>query len=420
MDFNDTPEEAEYRAKARAWLEENAPRGVKGASLGDEDESQMEAAKAWQAKKAAAGYAQIRWPKEWGGGGGTTIQSVIFGQEESRMGVSLGGPFAIGLGMCLPTVMATADDETKKRFVGPAVRGEEIWCQLFSEPAGGSDVAAIRTRAVKDPGSWSGASGDGEWVINGQKIWTSGAHYADYGILLVRTDPDAVKHKGLTMFWIDMKSPGIECKPIHQMSGARGFNEVFFTDLRVKDSQRLGALNDGWKVSIITLMNERASVGGGGGSPGGGAMSALRLAQKISDENGEPMSKDSAVREKIADWYVKSEGLRFTGLRSLTALSQGKMPGPEASVSKLVQAAGAQDIANEMVELQDQFGILLDEEVTAAGGQFQHMVMGAPGMRIAGGTDEILRNIIAERVLGMPGDIRVDKDLPFKDLPTGR
>jgi alkylation response protein AidB-like acyl-CoA dehydrogenase len=411
MDFNDTAEEAEYRAQVRAWLESNAPKGAKGASLGDEDDSQLDAAKAWQAKKAAAGYAQIRWPKEWGGGGGTTIQSVIFGQEESRAGVSLGGPFAIGLGMCLPTVMATADDETKARFVGPAVRGEEIWCQLFSEPAGGSDVAAIRTRAIKD--------GD-EWVINGQKIWTSGAHYADYGILLVRTDPDAVKHKGLTMFWIDMKSPGIECKSIHQMSGARGFNEVFFTDVRVKDSQRLGALNDGWKVSIVTLMNERASVSGSGGSPGGGAMSALRLAQKITDEDGEPMAKDRAIREKIADWYVKSEGLRFTGLRSLTALSRGQTPGPEASVSKLVQAAGAQDIANDMMELQDQFGIIMDEELAAGNGQFQGMVMGAPGMRIAGGTDEILRNIIAERVLGMPGDIRVDKDMPFKDMPTGR
>jgi alkylation response protein AidB-like acyl-CoA dehydrogenase len=411
MDFNDTTEEAEYRATVRAWLEENAPKNAKGASLGDEDDSQLEAAKVWQAKKAAAGYAQIRWPKEWGGGGGSTIQSVIFSQEESRAGVSLGGPFAIGLGMCVPTVMATADDETKKRFVGPAVRGEEIWCQLFSEPAGGSDVAAIRTRAIKD--------GD-EWVINGQKIWTSGAHYADYGIVLVRTDPDAVKHKGLTMFWIDMKSDGIECKSIHQMSGARGFNEVFFTDVRVKDSQRLGALNDGWNVSIVTLMNERASVGGGGGSPGGGAMSALRLAHKMTDEDGEPLSKDRAIREKIADWYVKSEGLRFTGLRSLTALSKGQTPGPEASVSKLVQAAGAQDIANEMIELQDQFGIVMDEELAAAGGQFQGMVMGAPGMRIAGGTDEILRNIIAERVLGMPGEIRVDKGVPFKDLPTGR
>lgn len=419
MDFNDTPEEAEYRAKVRAWLEENAPRGVKGASLGDEDESQMDACKAWQAKKAAAGYAQIRWPKEWGGGGGTTIQSVIFAQEESRMGVQLGGPFAIGLGMCIPTVMATADDETKKRFVGPAVRGETIWCQLFSEPAGGSDVAAIRTRAIKDESSVD-ANGDFDWVVNGQKIWTSGAHYADYGIVLVRTDPDAVKHKGLTMFWIDMKSPGVQCKTIHQMSGARGFNEVFFTDVRIKDSQRLGALHDGWNVSIITLMNERASVGGGGGARGGGAIKALQVAQKIRDENGEPLSNNSTVREKIAEHYVRAEGLRFTGMRSLTALSQGKTPGPEQSVTKLVQAAGMQDLADFMVDLQDQAGIIRDPSLAVENADFQEMFLGSPGGRIAGGTDEILRNIIAERVLGLPGEIRVDKGIPFKDLPTGR
>jgi alkylation response protein AidB-like acyl-CoA dehydrogenase len=411
MDFNDTPEEAEYRAKVRAWLEANAPTDIKGTSLGDEDESQIENCKAWQAKKAAAGYAQIRWPKEWGGGGGTTIQSVIFGQEEAKLGINLGGPFAIGLGMCVPTVMATADDETKARFVGPAVRGEELWCQLFSEPAGGSDVAAIRTRAIKD--------GD-EWVINGQKIWTSGAHYADYGILLVRTDPDAVKHKGLTMFWIDMNSPGIECKTIHQMSGARGFNEVFLTDVRVKDSQRLGALNDGWNVSIVTLMNERASVGGGRGPVGGGVLSALKVAQRLKDEDGVSLSQDSAVRERLAEHYVAAEGLRFTGMRSLSALSQGKMPGPEQSVTKLVSAAAAQDLADFMLDLQDQFGIINDEELAPGKASFQNMLIGAPGMRIAGGTDEILRNIIAERVLGMPGDIRVDKGVPFKDLPIGR
>jgi alkylation response protein AidB-like acyl-CoA dehydrogenase len=411
MDFNDTQEEAEYRAKVRAWLEANAPTDIKGVSLGDEDESQLVNCKAWQVKKAEAGYAQIRWPKEWGGGGGTTIQSVIFGQEEAKLGINLGGPFAIGLGMCVPTVMATADDETKARFVGPAVRGEEIWCQLFSEPAGGSDVAAIRTRAIKD--------GD-EWVINGQKIWTSGAHYADYGIVLVRTDPDAVKHKGLTMFWIDMKSAGIECKTIHQMSGARGFNEVFFTDVRVKDSQRLGALNDGWNVSIVTLMNERASVGGGRGPVGGGVLSALKVAQRLQDEDGKPLSQDSAVRERLAEHYVAAEGLRFTGMRSLSALSQGKMPGPEQSVTKLVAAAAAQDLADFMLDLQDQFGIINDEELAPGKASFQNMLIGAPGMRIAGGTDEILRNIIAERVLGMPGEIRVDKGVPFKDLPTGR
>jgi alkylation response protein AidB-like acyl-CoA dehydrogenase len=411
MDFNDSPEEAAYRAQVRAWLEANAPRDAKGASLGDEDESQMDACKAWQATKAAAGYAQIRWPKEWGGGGGTTMQSVIFSQEEARMGVQLGGPFAIGLGMCIPTVMATADDETKKRFVGPAVRGEEIWCQLFSEPAGGSDVAAIRTRAVKD--------GE-DWVINGQKIWTSGAHYAQYGIVLVRTDPDAVKHKGLTMFWIDMKSPGVECKTIHQMSGARGFNEVFFTDVRIKDSQRLGALHDGWNVSIITLMNERASVSGGGGAVGGGVNNILKAAQKVTGVDGAPLAQDAALREKMADWYVMSEGLRFTGMRSLSALSQGKTPGPEQSISKLVYASMAQDIAATAVDLQDQFGMIRDEGVAAFHGAFQEAVLGSPGSRIAGGTDEILRNIIAERVLGMPGEIRVDKTMPFKDLPTGR
>lgn len=419
MDFNDTPEEAAYRAQVRAWLEENAPRGVKGASLGDEDESQMDACKAWQAKKAAAGYACIRWPKEVGGGGGTTIQSVIFSQEEARMGVNLNGPFAIGLGMCIPTVMATADEETKKRFVPPAVRGETIWCQLFSEPAGGSDVAAIRSRAIKDESSVD-ANGEFDWVLNGQKIWTSGAHYADYGIVLVRTDPDAVKHKGLTMFWIDMKDPGVECKPIHQMSGARGFNEVFFTDVRLKDSQRLGKLNDGWNVSIITLMNERASVGGGGGTAGGGAPSLLRAAAQVTGEDGEPLSQDRALREKIADWYVMSEGLRLTGMRSLSALSQGKLPGPEQSISKLVYASMAQDMAATALQYQDQFGIIRDEKVSAAHGSFQEMLMQSPGSRIAGGTDEILRNIIAERVLGLPGDIRVDKDKPFKDLPSGR
>lgn len=411
MDFNDTPQEAEYRAKVRSWLEANAPADGKGVPLGDEDDSQLANCKAWQKKKQDAGYAQIRWPREWGGGGGSAIEGVIFSQEESKVGIHLGGPFAIGLGMCLPTVMQFARDEDKARFIGPAVRGEEIWCQLFSEPAGGSDVAAIRTRAVKD--------GD-DWVINGQKIWTSGAHYADYGILLTRTDPDAPKHKGLTMFWIDMKDPAVECKPIHQMSGARGFNEVFFTDLRIPDTNRMGKLNDGWNVAIFTLMNERASVGGGGGSAGGVATSALKLAQRLLDDEGQPLSKDRALREKIADAYVAAEGLRFTGMRSLTSLSRGEMPGPEQSITKLVYASANQELAAAMVELQDQFGVINDPEIAPGNGSFQNVVMNAPGMRIAGGTDEILRNIISERVLGLPGDIRVDKTMAFKDAPTGR
>ncbi|HCX10284.1 MAG TPA: acyl-CoA dehydrogenase, partial [Hyphomonas sp.] len=183
---------------------------------------------------------------------GTPMQQVIWNQEEGKFDAPT-GPFTIGLGMCIPTVIAFGSDEHKKRYVGKAMKGEEIWCQLFSEPSAGSDVAGLKTRAVKD--------GD-EWVINGQKVWTSGAHYSDYGILLTRTDPSVPKHKGLTMFIVDMKQAGVEVRPIHQASGGREFNEVYFTDVRIKDSDRLGEVGQGWKVAIVTLMNERLAVGG--------------------------------------------------------------------------------------------------------------------------------------------------------------
>jgi len=404
MDFSDTPEEAAYREKAAAWLKANAPPGVpRYERIGGAD---LERAREFQRKKAAAGYAQITWPKEWGGPGGTPIQSVIFGQEEAKYAVN-SAYFGIGLGMCIPTVIAFSDEETKKRFVGPALRGEEIWCQLFSEPSGGSDVAAARTRAVRD--------GD-DWVINGQKIWSSGAHYCDYGILLVRTNMEAPKHKGMTMFWIDMKSPGVEVRPIHQMSGASGFNEVFFTDLRIPDSQRLGAGDDGWKVSLVTLMNERLSIGAGSAADYSAFMD---LARQV-DLDGQPALKHPALREKIADWYVQTEGLRHTRMRTITALSKGATPGPENSIAKIISAVQAQDMGSEAVDMLDQFGIISDPGLALQQGLFEAQWLSGPGSRIAGGTDEILRNIIAERVLGLPGDIRVDKDVPFKDMPTGR
>lgn len=407
MDFNDSTEEAAYREKARAWLAENAAaHRAKWGEVKPNTPEHMAAAKDWQATKAGAGYACITWPAAIGGGGGTPIQSVIFGQEETKAGLGY-GYFTIGLGMCVPTVMAFSDGETKKRFVSPAVRGEEIWCQLFSEPAGGSDVAALRTRAVKD--------GD-EWVINGQKVWTTGAHYCDYGILLTRTDPDVPKHKGLTMFWIDMKDPAVECRPIHQMSGGREFNEVYFTDLRVKDSQRLGEVGQGWQVALVTLMNERLAVGG---SAGPNYREIMKLARELAGPTG-PSLKDQAFREKLADWYVQSEGLKFTRFRTMTALSRGQTPGPESSIGKIISANQLQELANTAVEMEDQYGILSDPEVAPAEAAFQQSLMWAPGLRIAGGTDEILKNIIAERVLGLPGDVRVDKDVPFKDMPTGR
>jgi len=407
MDFNDTPDESAYRAKARAWLETNAPpRSAREER--DEDAGSLAEAKTWQAKKAGAGYSCITWPKEWGGPGGENWQAQIFAQEEARFATP-GNPFQIGLGMCVPTIMTAGSEEDRRRFVGPALRGEEIWCQLFSEPSGGSDVAAARTRAMK------ASDGSGDWIINGQKVWTSGAQFSDFGILITRTDPDAPKHRGLTMFWVDMKDPAIEVRPIHQMSGASGFNEVYFTDLRVKDAQRIGAVNDGWRVSIVTLMNERNAIGGGASYH----RQIFELADSVATLAGSGI-KDAALREKVADWYVQAEGLKFTRLRTQTALSRGQTPGPEASIGKVVTAPLMQDVANTAVELEDQFGIIADPAHAPLKGFFQSILLSAPGMRIAGGTDEILKNIIAERVLGLPQDVRVDKNVPFKDIPTGR
>ena len=410
MDFNDSPEEAAYRDAARVWLEKNAAEHKGGASANGRrpnSPEHMALAKSWQAKKADAGYACITWPKEWGGAGGTPIQSVIFGQEEAKVGVNY-GYFTIGLGMCVPTVMAFADADTKTRFVKPAMRGEEIWCQLFSEPAGGSDVAASRTRAIQQD--------DGDWVINGQKVWTTGAQYCDYGILLVRTDPDVPKHKGRTMFWIDMHDPAVDVRPIHQASGGSEFNEVYFTDLRVKDSQRLGNVGDGWKVALVTLMNERLAVGG---SSGPDYKTIMELARQTDTVGGSAM-KDGGFREKLADWYVAAEGLKMTRFRTMTALSRGQTPGAESSIGKIIAANQMQEMSNYGVEMEDQYGILADPAEAPMQAAFQQSLLWAPGLRIAGGTDEILKNIIAERVLGLPGDVRVDKDVAFKDVPSGR
>jgi acyl-CoA dehydrogenase len=413
MDFNDTPEEAKFRSEVRSWLEANA----KGRKAVDSESNEtrateataLKAAKDWQAKKAAKGYARITWPKEYGGMNGTPIQSVIYGQEEAKFDVPRGF-FEIGLGMCIPTLMAYVSKEHLNRYVKPALHGEEIWCQLFSEPSAGSDVAGLRTKAEKQ--------GD-EWVINGQKIWTSGAHYSDFGILLTRTDPNAPKHKGLTMFFISMKAPGVKVQPIKQISGASNFNEVFFTDLRVPDSQRIGEVGKGWEVALTTLMNERLAVGGGAGGSGPDVRELLSLARDTQLEDG-PAIKDATVREKIAEWHVRGQGLKYTTYRTMTALSKGATPGPEASIAKVVVATKLQDLSSFAMDLEDMGGVVMSPDKAPKQAMFQQAYLSAPGLRIAGGTDEILKNIIAERVLGLPGDIRVDKDKPFNKLETGR
>ena len=414
MNFDDTPQEAAFRAEVRAWIGANAPHelradlessGFGNLSLGGRDPMQL--SKAWQKKKADAGWACLHWPKDYGGRGATPIERVIWGQEEGPYG-ALGGIFIIGHGMCGPTMMAFASEAQKRRYLPPLAAGEEIWCQLFSEPAGGSDLAGLRTKA--EPAE----DGSGDWIINGQKIWTSGAHYSDMAILITRTDPTVPKHKGLTMFFIDMKSAGIEIRPIKQANGQSGFNEVYFTDLRIPDAQRLGAVGEGWKVSLNTLMNERLSIGSGMST---GFAELFELCQHIETQNGLAID-DPAVRSKLATWAVRTTGLKYTGFRALSALSRGETPGPENSIGKLVAGPTMQEIAIFAEDLQAQAGIITDPDLAVATGRFQAMLMRSPATRVEGGTDEILRNIIAERVLGLPADIRVDKDVPFNQIPT--
>ena len=411
MNFDDTPQEAEFRAKAREWIAANAPREyedeLKKAALGRiqlKNANILEVAKAWQKKKSDAGWAVPHWPKEYGGRGASPIERVIWQQEEGVFG-KLGALFIIGQGMCGPTMMAFAQEEHKLRYLPPLASGENVWCQLFSEPAGGSDVAGLRTRAEKD--------GD-DWVINGQKIWTSGAHHSDYGILITRTDPTVPKHKGLTMFFLDMKSPGVEIKPIKQANGQAEFNEVYFTDVRIPDSQRLGAVGDGWNVSLTTLMNERMAIGAGVAT---GFPELFDFVSNLTLDDG-PAIENPAVRSKLASWAVKASGLRYTSLRSISALSRGERPGPENSIGKLVAGAMTQEVATYALDLQGAAGVLNSPEDAEVAGKFQAMLLRSPATRVEGGTDEILRNIIAERVLGLPGDIRVDKDVPFNKIPT--
>jgi alkylation response protein AidB-like acyl-CoA dehydrogenase len=410
MDFSDTPEEAAFRAEARAFLDASAePR--RGAfqtwesRWGSETEA-LRQAKDLQRRKAEARLAGITWPVEYGGRGGSAIQQVIYAQEEARY-LTPRGYFEIGLGMCMPTLFAYATEADRRRHAPVALRGEEIWCQLFSEPGAGSDLAGLRTRAVRD-----GA----EWVVNGQKIWTSGAHRADWAILVARSDPKVPKHRGLTFFYLSMRTPGIEVRRIKQISGASNFNEVYFTDVRIPDAQRLGPVGGGWGVAITTLMNERVT---SGDLRGPDFDELFTLVRRLELEDG-PALASAAVRERLADFYVRSQGVRWSRFRTMTALSRGETPGPENSIGKLVNAAKAQDIAAYAMDVLDMGGAVMDPELAPMRAAFQEALLYTPGGRIAAGTDEILKNIIAERVLGLPQDPRVDRDVPFEELPAGR
>ena len=363
-----------------------------------------------------AGLAWVHFPEGLGGLGlSRTLQPVV-DDALADAGAPDNNPrrIGIGLGMAAPTILAAGTDEQRRRWLRPLWTGEEVWCQLFSEPGAGSDLAALGTRAVPD-GS--------DWVVNGQKVWTSMAHEARWGILVTRTDPDVPKHQGMTYFACDMTAPGVEVRPLRQITGEAEFNEVFLTDVRIPDAHRLGAVGDGWRVAQTTLMNERVAIGGGNAPREAGTISAVVAAWRE-----RPELRDPAAHDELMRLWIDAEAVRLTGLRLRQQLLAGA-PGPEGSAAKLAFARLNQEVSAFEVELLGGDGLRYDGWSTAtwqterptvvdfAGRSAGYRYLRAKGNSIEGGTSEILRNIIAERVLGLPGEIRVDKDVAWKDLP---
>jgi alkylation response protein AidB-like acyl-CoA dehydrogenase len=400
LDFEDSKEERLFREQARNWLDRNIPHDLDLDRC--DHNSDLDPYREWQQRKMADRWSCITWPEALGGRGGEAIHQVIWSQEEGPY-TKLNTPFIIGQGMAGATLMMHATQELQQRFLGPMASGEEIWCQLFSEPGAGSDLAGIRTRAVRD--------GD-DWIINGQKVWTSYAQLADYGILLARTDPSAPKHHGLTYFILDMNAPGVEVRPIRMLSGESDFNEVFFDNVRIPDARRVGDIGMGWRVALTTLMNERLTVGTHYPSL---FEEFLELSCATCNEAG-ALADQADVQDHLADWFIQSNGLKYTGFRMISALSRGETPGPESSVSKLIMGRGMQKMARQAIDMLDQAGLIVDPDKTPLTARLQHVYFLAIGGRIAGGTDEILLNILGERVLGLAPEPRIDKELPFDQL----
>ena len=404
MDFDESPEEAAFRSEARAFLEQDHVRELArhAALRGEEDQAEWaERAKKWQAFLADAGWACITWPAEHGGRGGTPAQAAIFAEECARIGGSVNA-FAVGIAMAGPTIIAHGTEAQQARFLPPLARGEEVWCQLFSEPGAGSDLAGLSTRAERD--------GD-EWVVNGQKVWTSGAHYSDWGILLARSDVDAPKHRGITYFLVDMHADGVEVRPLRQMTGSSHFSEVFLTDVRIPHDHVLGEVNGGWGVAMTTLANERTFMGGNSR-----ALGAKELVELARDHG---VDTDPGIRQGLAAAHTRAEIARWLSMRTRTLTSKGLPPGPTASVAKLAAAWNLKRNGELALAIQGAHGVLADDDAPR-GGAWQDSFLGAPSIRIAGGSDEIQRNVIGERVLGLPGEPRIDKDVPFRDLSKPR
>ena len=412
--------EEQFTAEALSFLEANATRkqerkaqkwgeGSDKVAIFEEKSREaefadVEKAKAWRQKKFDAGFGWISGPTQYGGRALPSTYERIFNGLEAQFETAGSGPFTIGLGMVAPTILAHASVVAKEKYLRAMYRGEIVGCQLFSEPGAGSDLASLQTRAERD--------GD-EWVITGQKVWTSGAHYSDLGEVICRNDPDLPKHKGLTGFIVDMHAPGVEVRPLRQMTGGANFNEVFFNEVRVRDDHRLGDVNQGWTVALTTLMNERAAIGAGGGG-GGGLLGVERLSQMLAAMG---KSDDKVLRDELMKIHIGQQVNKYTGLRALAKVKAGQLPGPEMSINKL---AGALN----MMAVSDFVSHVLGAKLIADSGEWgtyawSQIVLGGPGSRIAGGSDEVMRNIVGERVLGLPKEPGIDSVTPFNQLKVG-
>jgi len=368
---------------------------------------------AFRGKQYDAGLAMVHFPEGYGGLGGNRGQQAVIDAVLRSHGVTYEdlriNP--IGIGMGAPTVLAYGSEELKEKHLRKIFTGEDVWCQLFSEPTHGSDVAGIPSRAVRD--------GD-EWVVNGQKVWTTLAHTSNFGMLLTRTNPDVPKHKGLSYFVLDMHAPGVEVRPLFQMTGEAEFNEVFLTDVRIDDSLRLGDEGDGWRVAITTLMNERVALAGGPAPRGSGPIGDLL---KLWEERKEELSSvERAIwRDRVMGLWIDAEIVRLTNARAKAA-AVGGSPGPEGSVGKLASAEFSKRVNSAIVDLEGAAGMLHEPgypmtRSSAAMSTRTGRFLRSRANTIEGGTSEIMRNILGERVLGLPGDVRVDTDVPWTDIP---
>jgi alkylation response protein AidB-like acyl-CoA dehydrogenase len=394
VDLNDTPEQAAYRERVRAWLHEHKAQAPPR-SGGHDDVGYINARRAWQRQLAEAGLAGVTWPREYGGQGLTPIEQVIVNQEISRADVP-GLLDVIGIGMLGPCLIAHGTEEQKGRYLGPMLHGDEVWCQLFSEPAAGSDLAAIQSRARP-------SEANGGWTLNGQKVWTTNAHFASYGLLLARTDADVPKHKGLTMFIVPMEAEGVTVRGLRQISGEAEFNEVFFDDVALDADAVVGGVGNGWGTALTVLMFERLTIGFGSEN----YASPTALSQAIA---ADPVARrDAEIRERLGEVMVELLAVRFNGYRALTALQRGQIPGPEAGLAKVT-------MVNAGIAATDLAADVLGPDALAPDRRWSYLISFLPGLKSAGGTEQILRNTIGERVLGLPPEPRLDKGIPFSEL----